>query len=222
MKASDFVTGQQLAGRMLVAPKRFKYEGLKRAGDVLMASLILLALLPLFLILALIVKLTSPGPVFYRSTRVGQCGRQFLFIKFRSMYMDAERRKAELIAMNEKDGPIFKMKNDPRITPIGRFLRKYSLDELPQFVSVLKGDMSMVGPRPPLQKEVDQYDISALRRLMVKPGMTCYWQIMGRSDLSFDEMVELDVKYVEEVCFSTDFKILIKTPKAVLTGKGAY
>jgi lipopolysaccharide/colanic/teichoic acid biosynthesis glycosyltransferase len=222
MKANEFVSGQQVAARMLVAPKKFKYESLKRVIDILLASIILLTLFPLFILIAIAVRFSSPGPVLYKSTRIGQCGQPFLFLKFRSMYMDAEKRKKDLIQLNEKDGPIFKMKNDPRITPIGRFLRKFSLDELPQFISVLTGEMSMVGPRPPLQKEVDEYDVSALRRLMVKPGMTCYWQIMGRSDLTFDEMVELDVKYVEEVSFTTDLLILAKTPKAVLSGKGAY
>jgi lipopolysaccharide/colanic/teichoic acid biosynthesis glycosyltransferase len=138
------------------------------------------------------------------------------------MYLDADQRRHLLSEENEKDGPIFKIKNDPRITPIGRILRKYSLDELPQFVSVFVGDMSLVGPRPPLPSEVANYDEFAMRRLTVKPGITCYWQIMGRSDLSFDEWMALDNKYIDEMGLLTDLKIICKTPGAVLRGEGAY
>ena len=138
------------------------------------------------------------------------------------MYVDADKRLADLKNENEKDGPIFKMKNDPRITPVGRFLRKYSLDELPQLINVFKGDMSLVGPRPPIPHEVQQYDAYCLERLSVRPGLTCYWQIMGRSNLSFQEWMELDHRYLREMSVWTDLKILIKTPAAVLKGEGAY
>ncbi|KAA0237322.1 MAG: sugar transferase, partial [Armatimonadetes bacterium] len=171
---------------------------------------------------ALWVKLTSKGPVIYKSTRVGLGGRHFQFLKFRSMYVDADRRQAELLAQNEKDGPIFKMKNDPRITPIGRALRRYSLDELPQLWNVFVGEMSLVGPRPPLPREVEQYTEDCLERLSVKPGITCYWQIMGRSDLSFEEWMELDKRYLREMGVWTDLKILLLTPIAVFRGDGAY
>ncbi|MBN9503863.1 MAG: hypothetical protein BGO01_07115 [Armatimonadetes bacterium 55-13] len=198
------------------------YRVWKRGFDLAVSLVILAVLLPLFIILALLVKLTSKGPVFYASTRIGRCGKPFKFLKFRTMYQDADKRLGELMTQNEKDGPIFKMKNDPRITPIGRFLRKYSLDELPQLIHVAKGEMSMVGPRPPVPREVEQYDEFARQRLTVKPGITCYWQIQGRSNLSFEEWMELDNKYIQDMSFWTDVKILIQTPAAVLRGEGAY
>jgi lipopolysaccharide/colanic/teichoic acid biosynthesis glycosyltransferase len=182
----------------------------------------LLAFFPFCIIIALLVKLTSKGPVFYRSHRVGMGGEPFMFVKFRSMYVDADRRFAELSQFNEKDGPIFKMKEDPRVTPVGRFLRKYSLDELPQILHVLSGHMSLVGPRPQLPREVLQYDQECLVRLSVKPGITCYWQVMGRSSLTFKEWMELDRKYVDEMSFWTDLWIIVRTPLAVLRGSGAY
>ncbi len=138
------------------------------------------------------------------------------------MYVDADERLASLMGNNEKDGPIFKMKNDPRITPLGRFLRKYSLDELPQLIHVCRGEMSMVGPRPPVPREVEQYDDVARERLTIKPGLTCYWQIQGRSNLTFEEWMALDHKYMQEMSFWTDVKILLQTPMAVLKGEGAY
>lgn len=205
-----------------ICPHPCGYARSKRVFDVVLSSILLLLLFPFFLIVAVLVKLTSRGPVLYKSERIGLCGEPFLFIKFRSMYVDAEGRRAALASDNEKSGPIFKMKSDPRITSIGGFLRKYSIDELPQFISVFRGEMSMVGPRPPIRSEVVQYDETAKRRLTVKPGMTCYWQVMGRSDLDFDEWMELDNRYIDEMSFSTDLKILAKTPAAVLRGKGAY
>lgn len=138
------------------------------------------------------------------------------------MHVDAEKRKVELLALNEHSGPIFKMKRDPRITPIGRFLRKYSIDELPQLFSVLRGDMSLVGPRPPILSEVATYGPDEVERLRVKPGLTCYWQIMGRSDLSFERWMELDRDYVRDNSFWLDLKILVRTPEAVIKGRGAY
>ena len=205
-----------------VETKRVPYAFAKRAFDLLCASALLLLLAPLMMVLALIVRLTSKGPAFYRSTRVGLGGREFKFLKFRSMYVDADQRLADLQAQNEKDGPIFKMKDDPRVTPIGRFIRKYSMDELPQLVHVFVGEMSMVGPRPPVPREVAAYDAACLERLCVKPGISCYWQVMGRSNLSFEEWMELDRRYVREMSFWTDLVILLKTPAAVLRGRGAY
>jgi lipopolysaccharide/colanic/teichoic acid biosynthesis glycosyltransferase len=198
------------------------YLRLKRILDIVAASfLLILSFIP-FLIIALFIKLTSKGPVLYRSERIGINGKPFLFPKFRSMNIGADQKLSDLLTDNEKDGPIFKMKKDPRITWIGRYLRRYSLDELPQLFCVLTGEMSMVGPRPPIRREVEQYDDHVMRRLSVKPGMSCYWQVMGRSDLSFAEMVELDLKYADEMSLKTDLKIICLTPKAVLSGKGAY
>ena len=204
-------------------PQRvIEYRKRKRMLDIIGACLLALVLSPVIVLTALLVWLTSPGPVVYMSKRVGICGRVFRFYKFRSMYLDADERLAALKASNEKDGPIFKMKHDPRITPVGRFIRKFSLDELPQIWNVLQGDMSLVGPRPPLVHEVQQYDDYQMQRLSVRPGLTCYWQIMGRSDLSFEEWMDLDHKYMEEMSFSRDLKILLMTPWAVIRGKGAY
>lgn len=203
-------------------PKPVPYAVSKRVFDLIVASLLLLVLAPLFLLITLLVKLTSRGPVFYVSERVGLGGKTIQFIKFRTMVEDADAKLKELVAQNEKDGPIFKIKNDPRVTPVGRFLRKFSLDELPQLWSVLRGDMSMVGPRPPLLREVEQYDERAMQRLSVMPGITCYWQIMGRSNLSFEEWLDLDLKYIREMSFLLDVVIVLKTPWAVLAGKGAY
>ncbi len=198
------------------------YRVWKRGFDLAVSLVLVALLLPVFLVLALLVKLTSRGPVFYASTRVGRCGKPFKFLKFRTMYADADKRLAELLEQNEKDGPIFKIKDDPRITPIGRILRKYSLDELPQLLHVMRGEMSMVGPRPPVPREVALYDDFARQRLTIKPGITCYWQIQGRSNLSFEEWMALDHKYIKEMSFWTDVKILAQTPKAVFKGEGAY
>ncbi len=205
-----------------VQPAPVRYAFAKRTIDIIGALIFLLLFAPVFVVIALLVALTSPGPIFYKSTRVGLCGKPFAFIKFRSMRVDADKILAQLQAQNEKDGPIFKIKNDPRITPVGRFLRKYSLDELPQFLSVLTGEMSLVGPRPPLVHEVEQYDAKTKERLRVKPGITCYWQIMGRSNLSFEEWMDLDRKYIEEMSFWKDITIMVKTPAAVFRGDGAY
>lgn len=206
----------------LIPRRPVPYRVWKRGFDLGVSLLLLAIFLPLFVVLALLVKLTSRGSVFYASTRIGRCGKPFKFLKFRTMYQDADKRLADLMEQNEKDGPIFKMKDDPRITPVGRFLRKYSLDELPQLLHVVRGEMSMVGPRPPVPREVEQYDEVARERLTIKPGLTCYWQIQGRSNLSFEEWMALDHKYMQEMSFWTDVKILIQTPKAVLKGEGAY
>lgn len=197
--------------------------GLKRFLDILGSVIALILLLPLFVVLAVIIKLTSPGPVFFVQVRVGQFGRNFSFYKFRSMYVDAEARKAALLSQNQSaDGVIFKMKNDPRITPIGRILRKTSMDELPQFLNVLFGDMSLVGPRPPLPSEVAQYSLEARKRLNVRPGLTCLWQVSGRSDIPFKEQVSLDKEYISSRSLKQDILILLRTIPAIISGRGAY
>jgi lipopolysaccharide/colanic/teichoic acid biosynthesis glycosyltransferase len=160
--------------------------------------------------------------VFFRQTRVGKYGKTFLCFKFRSMYVDAEQRKAELVTKNEADGPVFKMKHDPRVTRVGRVIRKLSLDELPQLLNVLRGEMSLVGPRPPVPKEVAQYEFDQRHRLDAVPGITGLQQVSGRSDLDFRTWVALDLRYIAEQSLWTDIKILLKTIPAVLLGKGAY
>ena len=194
----------------------------KRIMDIVGSLILIILLSPLFLIIALAVKLSSPGPVFFLQERIGRNGRKFKMIKFRSMYADAEKRLAEFLDKNEATGPIFKMKRDPRVTPVGRILRRFSLDELPQLFNVLVGQMSLVGPRPPLEREVKQYEKWQLRRIDVTPGMTGLWQISGRSDLPFEKMVELDIYYIEHWSLWLDIKILLKTIPAVISGKGAY
>lgn len=195
----------------------------KRVFDILVSGLLLVLLLPLFLVLAIAIRLEDAGPVFFKQKRVGRWGTLFTMWKFRSMYTDAEERKKELMASNEMAGGVlFKMKDDPRITKVGRIIRKTSIDELPQLWNVLRGDMSLVGPRPPLPQEVDQYSLADRRRLEVIPGITCIWQISGRSEIPFDRQVELDVEYIQSQSFINDIKILLKTVPALLLGTGAY
>ena len=195
----------------------------KRFMDIVLAIMALIIGSPIFLITALLVKLTSPGPIIFSQIRVGKYGRHFKFYKFRSMYIDAEARKAELLKHNESgDGVIFKMKHDPRITPVGRFIRKFSIDELPQLFNVLLGDMSLVGPRPPLPGEVKNYSIEERKRLNITPGITCIWQVSGRSELPFQQQIALDKQYIASRSAWKDFLILLKTIPAILTGKGAW
>ena len=195
----------------------------KRWMDVCGSLFAIILLLPFFLVIVVWLKLDSPGPLIYRQVRVGLHGRPFHFYKFRSMYVDSEARRAALEKTNEsRDGVIFKMKNDPRITRCGRFIRKYSIDEVPQFFNVLLGDMSLVGPRPPLPSEVAQYSLDDRKRLDILPGITCIWQISGRSDIPFREQVVLDKEYIRGQGFWKDVLILLKTIPAVLAGKGAY
>lgn len=175
------------------------------------------------LITALLIKITSPGPIIFSQVRVGKYGRHFKFYKFRSMYIDAELRKNELLSRNESsDGVIFKMKHDPRITRIGRFIRKFSIDELPQLFNVLLGDMSLVGPRPPLPAEVRTYTLEERKRLNITPGITCLWQISGRSELPFQQQMALDKEYIASRSTWNDFLILLKTIPAIITGRGAW
>ena len=196
---------------------------LKRFFDIVLSFLALIVLSPLFFLIAVVIKMTSRGPVFFVQERVGYYGRSFLFYKFRSMYVDAEARKRALMELNEsKDGVIFKMKNDPRITPVGRILRKTSMDELPQLLNVLLGDMSLVGPRPPLPAEVQQYSLDDRKRLNVKPGITCIWQVSGRSDIPFKKQVELDKEYIQSQSLWNDLMVLLRIIPAILSGRGAY
>jgi len=195
---------------------------LKRAFDIVFSSILLVLLSPVFLIVILLVKTTSPGPVFFSQERMGLNGRRFLMYKFRSMYVDAEDRLHELMDRNEMTGPVFKIADDPRITPVGRFLRKYSIDELPQLFNVLRGEMSLVGPRPPICREVVEYQRWQRRRLSMRPGITCIWQVSGRNDINFEEWMELDLQYIDNWSFWVDLKLLFKTIPAVLAGKGAH
>ncbi|MEU5991859.1 sugar transferase [Spirillospora sp. NPDC047418] len=182
----------------------------------------LVLLSPLMLIVAFLIKVTSAGPVMFRQVRVGRGGREFTVLKFRTMVADAESRKVELMAANENDGVLFKIREDPRITRVGRWLRRYSLDELPQLFNVARGEMSLVGPRPPLPEEVAQYGGDVYRRLVVKPGLTGLWQVSGRSDLSWEESVRLDLRYVDNWTLAMDLQIMWKTWSAVFRGSGAY
>lgn len=205
-----------------VLRSRKKYWTFRRTQDVLLSAIALLILWPIMLIVALIVWIDSPGasPIFAQD-RVGRDGKVFRFYKFRSMVPDAESKLEDLLQQNEMEGPAFKMKDDPRITRVGKFIRKTSLDELPQLWNILKGDMSIVGPRPPLPREVAEYGEYEMQRLLVTPGLTCYWQVQPRrNDLSFDEWVELDVKYIRESSFLTDWKIIFMTFGAVLGMNG--
>ncbi|MFM1921297.1 MAG: hypothetical protein RLZZ303_2931 [Candidatus Hydrogenedentota bacterium] len=194
---------------------------LKRLLDLVLSCSLLILLSPLLLLIALLVKLSGPGPVFFYQERVGLNQRRFKMIKFRSMVQDAEAQKHQLHHLNESDGPIFKIRNDPRITPIGRILRRYSLDELPQLINVAKGEMSLVGPRPHPTSEVEKYTWHHRRRLSVKPGMTGLAQVSGRSDLSWEDAVELDLRYIDGWDIFTDFYILMRTFRAVLAADGA-
>jgi exopolysaccharide biosynthesis polyprenyl glycosylphosphotransferase len=193
----------------------------KRLIDIFVSAVLIFLSLPLWVIIPVLIKRDSPGPVFFSQERVGRNGRRFIMYKFRTMVADAEKIQEKLRHLNEVDGPAFKMKNDPRVTRIGRFLRRTSLDELPQVFNVLKGDMSMVGPRPPIFSEVVQYRLWEKKRLSVTPGITCLWQISGRSELKFDEWMKLDIQYIENWSLTLDLKILLRTISAVLSLKGA-
>jgi len=196
---------------------------IKRAMDVLVSLALVVALLPLLILTAAAIMAESPGPVIFSQTRVGKGGKHFRFYKFRSMVADAERLKTQVEATNEsKDGVIFKMKRDPRVTRVGRIIRKFSVDELPQLFNVLAGDMSLVGPRPPLPAEVAKYTLEERKRLHVAPGITCIWQVSGRSDIPFKRQVALDKEYIQSQSFWKDVVILLKTIPAVITGKGSY
>lgn len=195
---------------------------LKRAFDLAISCLLLVLFFPFFLVISMLIKLNSKGPIFFKQTRVGLNGRQFTLYKFRSMVWDAEQKKLEIASLNELEGPVFKMGDDPRVTTIGKFLRKTSMDELPQLMNVIRGDMSLVGPRPPLPDEVKSYKRWQRRRLSMKPGLTCLWQISGRNAIKdFNKWMELDLQYIDNWSLSLDVKIILKTIPAVLLCRGA-
>lgn len=223
---SSRINIQPVAGMPLISIEQTEFKGAKLAAkrffDLIFTTIGLVFLLPLTLLIGLIIKLDSKGPVLFQQKRVGRKGRPFMMYKFRTMYQDAESRLAELRHMNEAEGKIFKIKNDPRITRVGKFMRKYSIDELPQIINVLRGEMSLVGPRPPIPSEVKEYDDWEMRRLETLPGLTGLWQVSGRSQLPFDEMVKLDIYYIENWSPLFDFYIMLKTIFAVLKTEGAY
>ncbi len=222
VETEQIVPEKELLNRETVLENSRRYWAFRRTQDVILALSALAVLWPLMLLTALLIVLDSPGagPIFVQN-RVGRDGKEFRFYKFRSMHPNAEEKLAELLQYNEMDGPAFKMKNDPRVTRLGQFLRKSSIDELPQLWNVLRGEMSIVGPRPGLPREVEQYDDYARQRLMITPGLTCYWQIMPyRNRLSFEEWVDLDIKYIRERSFLTDWKIILATFGAVLGMNG--
>lgn len=225
--AGPRLTMRPVADLPLIHLDKPQYKGAKRfekrAFDVCFSLMVLLPALPVLIAAAVAVKLTSKGPTFYKSERIGMDGEPFQMIKIRTMVADADQQRIHLAELNEiEGGVIFKLRRDPRITPVGRFLRRCSIDELPQFVNVLRREMSVVGPRPPLPTEVETYDQDVRRRLLVRPGITGLWQVSGRSDLSWDDNVRLDLSYVENWSMMSDLVIAVKTVKAVLSGAGAY
>jgi exopolysaccharide biosynthesis polyprenyl glycosylphosphotransferase len=203
------------------APEHAPSLFLKRVFDIIISATLLILLLPFMIAIGILVRLTSKGPAIYKQVRCGLYGRKFVLFKIRSMYQGAEDVLWEIKHLNEMDGPVFKMRQDPRVTPLGRFLRRSSIDELPQFWNVLKGDMSLVGPRAPLPEEVKEYTRWQKRRLSVKPGITCLWQISGRNEIDFHEWMKLDLHYIDNWSLLLDFKILLRTFPVVLIGKGA-
>lgn len=198
-----------------------RYEKIKRFFDICLSAAALVVLSPLLLAIAILIYLEDKGPVIYSQTRIGKDGRAFKLYKFRSMCVDADEKLKDLQKLNERDGPVFKIKNDPRVTKVGKFIRKTCIDELPQLVNIIKGDMSIVGPRPPLPNEVEQYNSYQKQRLLVVPGLTCYWQIQKGEKTTFDEWVELDLKYIKERSILLDFRLILLTFKVILSGKGA-
>jgi exopolysaccharide biosynthesis polyprenyl glycosylphosphotransferase len=215
-----------IAGLPLLHIEKPQYLGTKRfqkrAFDSCFALAALVGTLPILLITAIAIKISSRGPVFYSSERIGIDGKPFAMLKFRTMVKDADKQLANLLDKNEFDGPHFKIQNDPRVTPVGRVLRRFSIDELPQFINVLRREMSVVGPRPPLRREVEAYDCDVLRKLLVKPGITGLWQVNGRADLSWNEAVRLDLAYVDNWSMVEDILIIAKTIRAVFGRAGAY
>lgn len=199
--------------------KTFFYLFFKRAADIIFSSIALILLLVPLTITGLIIKFEDGGPIFYSQERMGKNKKKFKMYKFRSMCVDADKKKSSLMDLNERDGPAFKIKNDPRTTKIGKFIRKTCIDELPQLINVIKGDMSIVGPRPALPCEVQQYDAHHMKRLTAKPGLTCYWQIRRTSSTSFDEWVNMDIKYIDERCLWVDLKLILMTIISILSGK---
>ena len=198
-----------------------RYEKIKRFFDICLSAAALVVLSPLLLVIAILIYLEDKGPVIYSQTRIGKDGRAFKLYKFRSMCVDADEKLKDLQKLNERDGPVFKIRDDPRVTKVGKFIRKTCIDELPQLVNIIKGDISIVGPRPPLPNEVEQYNSYQKQRLLVVPGLTCYWQIQKGEETTFDEWVELDLKYIKERSVLLDFRLILLTFKVILSGKGA-
>lgn len=219
-----------LSNRLFFLRKKYSWvfvvggaKAIKRFFDIILSLAFLVGLSPLTLVIALLIKLTDRGPVFFVQTRVGKWGEEFAMPKFRTMIVGADGMKERLQTYNETDdGITFKIRKDPRITPIGKFLRRTSLDELPQLWCVVQGKMSLVGPRPPVPSEVEKYSLEDRRRLDVLPGLTCIWQVSGRSDIPFDRQVRLDVQYIDSQSFWLDMKLLLRTLPAIILGRGAY
>ena len=222
--ASDpLITPQGRTTNMVKLRQKYWFFVVKRLGDIICSSIGLVILSPLFLMIAILMKFEDPkGPIFFSQTRIGLNEKPFKMYKIRSMVTNAEELLENLLDENEVEGAMFKMKEDPRVTRLGRIIRKFSLDELPQLLNVIKGDMSLVGPRPPLEREVAEYTPYDKQRLLIKPGCTGLWQVSGRNDLGFDEMVELDMKYIKNLSLRTDLFILVKTVWVMLKPNSAY
>ncbi len=220
-KSSTSLYGDVSVIDLFTSPKMSWQLFVKRLMDITVSVIILGLLFPLFVLVSILIKATSKGPVFFKQQRVGYNGRVFNCLKFRTMIENAEGLQKDLLRLNEMDGPVFKIRNDPRVTKVGRIFRKTSIDELPQLINVLKGDMSLVGPRPPIPSEVNEYDLKDLRRLSMRPGITCLWQINGRNSIPFEKWMSLDMQYIDNWSLALDFKILLKTVPAVLKGAGA-
>lgn len=213
----------QIEEEILIINKResLTYKISKRALDIIASAVGLIVLSPILIIVAILIKLESKGPAIFSQKRIGLDGKEFKMYKFRSMVQNAEKLKKELEKQNEMSGPMFKIKNDPRVTKVGRFIRKTSIDELPQLINVLKGDMTLVGPRPSLPNEVEKFEAWMLKRLEVKPGLTCYWQVSGRNNIDFEEWMKLDLKYVNDMSFLLDIKLIFKTVGVLFGDKNA-
>ena len=224
MPESNWPTIEECEGWSAEGIRRSKpvYFFIKRVFDILFSLLLMVLLSPLFLIIAIAIKVEDPkGPIIFKQDRIGEQGKPFKMYKFRSMIVDAEKELKQLMPLNERQGPVFKMKDDPRVTKVGKVIRKFSADELPQFVNVLKNDMSIVGPRPALTKEFEAYSEHHKKRLLVPQGLTCYWQTrLNRDSLSFEESVNLDLLYIKKCGFWSDFKLIIQTIGVVLMGQG--
>ena len=208
--------------RAVYEKKSNVYKFLKRFFDIVLSGIALLCLSPVFLVTAIAIKLEDGGPAFFTQPRAGKDMKPFKMYKFRSMYVNADEKLKELLKDNEQTGHAFKIKNDPRITKVGKFIRKTSIDELPQLINIIKGDMSIVGPRPILSFQMEECNDYEKQRLIVQPGLTCYWQIGGRTNIKWDEWVELDLNYIEEMSLWTDLKMIVKTVPAVFDSEGAY
>lgn len=220
LKPSVTFVNQQFVLSFINSPGNYFSLKVKIILDFILTLIILILISPVMLLIAVLIKFEDGGPVFFKQVRVGRHGRLFKCFKFRTMVVNAEELREKLMALNEVDGPVFKIKHDPRITKIGRFLRKTSLDELPQFFNVLFGDMSIVGPRPPIPSEVEQYERNLIRRLSINPGITCIWQVSGRNNIPFDKWMEMDMEYIDNWSLVLDLKIILKTIKVVFRGDG--